>query len=240
MAWFHKKEFIGPMMTQPSSPDSAAASLTLTLDSVSAGYGARTVFRAISLRLRAGEILVVSGSNGSGKSTLLRLLCGLQRPSGGTIRYGWQAEDGKQGQQSSAYAPAEVPHLLGWVAPDLALYRELTARENLRFFAAVRGIPPDDARSDALLAQVGLGGRGDDVVASYSSGMVQRLRYAYALLHRPPVLLLDEPTVTLDERGAGVVEQIVYAQRQQGLTVIATNDPRELRFGDYVLELQPL
>lgn len=212
--------------------DSARANLALTLESVSAGYGARTVFRGISLSLRAGEILVVSGSNGSGKSTLLRLLCGLQKPSSGTIHYSWQA--------GTAYAPAEVPHLLGWVAPDLALYRELTARENLRFFAAVRGIPPDDARSDALLLQVGLDGRGDDVVAAYSSGMVQRLRYAYALLHQPPVLLLDEPTVTLDERGAGVVAQIVSAQRQQGITVIATNDPRELRFGDYVLELQPL
>jgi heme exporter protein A len=68
--------------------------------------------------------------------------------------------------------------------------------------------------------------------------MVQRMRYAYALLHRPAVLLLDEPTVTLDERGAAMVERVVEAQRQAGLTIIATNDPRELRFGDYVLKLQ--
>jgi heme exporter protein A len=68
--------------------------------------------------------------------------------------------------------------------------------------------------------------------------MVQRMRYAYALLHQPAVLLLDEPTVTLDERGAAMVEQVVAAQRRAGLTIIATNDPRELRFGDYVLKLQ--
>ncbi|KPV53689.1 transcriptional regulator, partial [Kouleothrix aurantiaca] len=93
------------------------------------------------------------------------------------------------------------------------------------------------AALDALLDEVGLGGRGGDLLAAYSSGMAQRLRYAYALLHRPPVLLLDEPTVTLDERGAAVVEQIVQRQRARGITVIATNDPRELRYGDYVLRL---
>ena len=88
-------------------------------------------------------------------------------------------------------------------------------------------------------SEIGLGGRGDDLLAAYSSGMAQRLRYAYALLHRPPVLLLDEPTVTLDERGAALVEQVVAAQRERGITIIATNDPRELRFGDYVLRLSP-
>jgi heme exporter protein A len=67
--------------------------------------------------------------------------------------------------------------------------------------------------------------------------MTHRLRYAYALLHHPRVLLLDEPTVTLDERGAAVVEQVIDAQRAVGMSIIATNDPRELRFGDYVLTL---
>jgi heme exporter protein A len=67
--------------------------------------------------------------------------------------------------------------------------------------------------------------------------MAQRLRYAYALLHRPPVLLLDEPTVTLDERGTGVVDAVIAEQRRSGLVVIATNDPRELRYGDLLLRL---
>jgi heme exporter protein A len=128
-------------------------------------------------------------------------------------------------------------HLIGWVSPDLALYRELSAHENVRFFAAVRGISLTEAEIDALLERVGLHGRGHDRVACYSSGMVQRLRYAYALLHNPAVLLLDEPTVTLDERGMETVETIVNAQRERGITVIATNDPRELRFADYLLTL---
>lgn len=195
---------------------------------VAARYGARLVFQQINVTLRMGEILVVRGPNGSGKSTLLRLLCGLQTPDQGAISYTW---DG------ASYAPHEATPLLGWVSPDLALYRELTGHENLRFFAAVRGVQRTTDELDELLARVGLGGRGDDRVSCYSSGMLHRLRYAYALLHAPLVLLLDEPTVMLDAHGAGVVEEVVAAQRQRGITVIATNDEREQRFGDYVLTL---
>jgi heme exporter protein A len=193
---------------------------------VAAGYGARRVFADVSLELSAGEVLVVSGPNGSGKSTFLRLLAGLQRPDAGVVAYE---------QNGVVRDPRDAIDLIGWVAPDLMLYRELTARENLRFFAAVRRLAVEDSAIDALLARVGLGGRGDDRLSAYSSGMVQRLRYAYALLHRPPVLLLDEPTVTLDQGGAAIVEGVIAEQRRNGLVVVATNDPRELRFGDLIL-----
>jgi heme exporter protein A len=200
----------------------------LIIHGVAAGYGARHVFSDVSLELGAGETLVVSGHNGSGKSTFLRLLAGLQRPEAGQIAYV---------HQGAAYDPRDAWPLLGWVAPDLMLYRELTARENLRFFAAVRSVALPERAIDALLERVGLEGRGDDRLAAYSSGMTQRLRYAYALLHRPPVLLLDEPTLTLDERGAAVVDAVVAEQRRHGIVVIATNDPRELRYGDVILRL---
>ena len=202
--------------------------IQLELQGVTAGYGARRVLADVTLTLRGGETLVVAGQNGSGKSTLLRLLCGLQRPTAGEVSY---LVGGRR------LRPDEARELVGWVAPDLQLYRELTALENLEFFARVRGLRRARAELEALLEQVGLGGRGGDPLAAYSSGMAQRLRYAYALLHRPPVLLLDEPTVTLDERGAALVERVVAAQRERGITVIATNDPRELRYGDYVLRL---
>jgi heme exporter protein A len=206
----------------------ASDDLQLELIELAAGYGARRVLAGVSLTIRRGETLVVAGSNGSGKSTLLRLLCGLQRPTAGAIIY---QLGGRR------FGPDEARDLVGWVAPDLQLYRELTALENLRFFAEVRGLRRTAAELEALLEQVGLAGRGGDLLAAYSSGMSQRLRYAYALLHAPPVLLLDEPTVTLDDRGAAVVERIVSAQRERGISVIATNDPRELRYGDYVLRL---
>ncbi len=202
--------------------------LRLDLHNIAANYGARRVLQQITLTLRQCETLVISGVNGSGKSTLLRLLSGLQQPASGTIHYHYQG---------TCYTPRQAMHLLGWVAPDLALYRELTGRENLRFFAAVRGLQRNDTQLDELLARVGLAGRGDDRVACYSSGMTHRLRYAYALLHDPPVLLLDEPTVTLDESGVAMVTRVVEMQRTFGITVIATNDVRELCFGDYVLTL---
>jgi heme exporter protein A len=201
----------------------------LTLNKVGAIYGARTVLRDISLTIQHGEVLVVTGPNGSGKSTLLRLLCGLQRPSQGAVYYMWQG---------CTFMPRDASHLFGWVAPDLMLYRELSARENLRFFAAVRGVACSNEQIDYILERVGLRGRGDDLIASYSSGMVHRLRYAHALLHKPPVLLLDEPTVMLDTAGTDVVEAIVEQQRKHGITVLATNDQREQRFGDYLLTLE--
>jgi len=202
--------------------------IRLELEGVGLDYGPRRVLDGISLALGAGETLVVAGANGSGKSTLLRLICGLQRPTRGAVRL-------RAGGQ--VYRPDQAPWLVGWVAPDLQLYRELSGLENLRFFADVRGLKHTDAQLEALLAEVGLGGRGGDLLAAYSSGMAQRLRYAYALLHAPPLLLLDEPTVTLDERGAALVEQVIARQRRRGITVVATNDPREERYGDYVLRL---
>ncbi|MCS6839834.1 MAG: ABC transporter ATP-binding protein [Roseiflexus sp.] len=202
--------------------------LHLTVYDVAIEYGARRVLAGVSFELRTGETLVVAGANGSGKSSLLRVICGLQRPARGTVTIR---------VNGTVLHPTEALHLLGWVAPDLHLYRELTALENLAFFAAVRGVRCTRADLEALLDEVGLGGRGDDLLATYSSGMTQRLRYAYALLHRPRILTLDEPTVTFDARGVALVEQVVARQRERGITIIATNDPREERFGDYILRL---
>lgn len=203
--------------------------IELQLHDIAIDYGARRVVAGVSLVLCAGETLVVAGANGSGKSSLLRVLCGLQRPSSGTVQY---VVDGV------AVRPDQARDLIGWLSPDLQLYRELTVLENLRFFAQVRGLQLGDAALEQRLDAVGLNGRGADLLAAYSSGMAQRLRYAYALLHQPPVLLLDEPTLTFDERGVALFEQVIAQHRQsRGILVLATNDPRELRFGDYVLRL---
>jgi heme exporter protein A len=224
--WFH---YAGGGLHPPAFTRTILSVVTeLLVEQLAAGYGNRAVIADISLQLHQGEALVVSGSNGSGKSTFLRLLAGLQRPSAGAVIYTLG---------TTRLTPRDAMAAIGWVAPDLALYRELTARENLRFFAEVRRIRREDAAIDALLDRVGLTGRGDDRLAAYSSGMAQRLRYAYALLHDPPILLLDEPTVTLDARGTEVVERIIADQRRRGIVVIATNDPRELRYGDLVLTL---
>ncbi len=208
-----------------------SASPSLVLDRVSHSFGARCVFSNICVIVRSGQILIVSGANGSGKSTLLRVMAGLLAPSAGTVAMNIH------GRQAPA---SEYRGYIGYVAPDLVLYSELTGAENLQFFAELHGVSMDRERAIALLTQVGLRGRGRDFVGAYSSGMRQRLKYAFALLHDPPVLLLDEPTANLDAAGAEIVDSIVTAQRQRqrgGLAVIATNEARELSWSALRIDL---
>ena len=204
------------------------ALIELKLENVSKSFGTRRVLRNVCAEVRTGEALVVTGHNGSGKSTLLTLIAGLTRPDSGTIRFLANGD--------------ELPiddrrRFMSLVAPDLTLYPELTALENLEFFARVRSLPWDAEAARRLLARVGLEGRGDDLTGTFSSGMRVRLKYAVALQSEPAVLLLDEPTAMLDTGGVQVVEQVIAEQRQRGVLVLATNDPQETRHGDLVLHL---
>ena len=202
--------------------------VALTLEQVSRRFGARPVFSDVSGSARSGQSLVIAGANGSGKSTLLRIAAGLLPPSSGkvTVTSNGVSLDSVQRRP-----------LLGYVAPDLTLYSELTGAENLRFFARVRGLSPSTNELRELLARVGLTGRGKDYLGNYSSGMRQRLKYAFALLNRPPILFLDEPTANLDSQGVEMAESVVHEQKQNGLVLIATNEPRELAWGDTVVRL---
>ncbi len=199
-----------------------------TLAAVDLGrvFGGREVFSHIAFQVGSGQVHVVTGPNGSGKSTLLRIAAGLLSPSAGRVDVVWNGRslDGVDRREC-----------LGYVAPDLTLYRELTGAENLRFFARLRGVAMDRPALVHILSEVGLKGRGRDLVGTYSSGMRQRLKYAFALLGSPVILLLDEPTANLDAEGIAMVERLVAAHRMQGgLTVIGTNEPREVGWGDAV------
>ncbi len=200
----------------------------LVLQGIGKRYGRLRALQGVEAQVESGEVLVVAGRNGSGKSTLLRIIAGLTRPSSGAVLL---YEDGR------ILSPEERRARIGLVAVDVALYGELTARENLAFFAQLRGLTLSATDALRLLAEVGLAGREDDLVLTYSSGMRQRLKYACALLHRPPVLLLDEPGANLDAAGTQMVERILAHQRQHGLVVLATNDPREVAWGDRVVRL---
>ena len=124
--------------------------------------------------------------------------------------------------------------MVGYCAPDLSLYPELTGTENLRFFAEVRGERITDAIITERLNAVGLTGRGKDMVAAYSSGMRQRLRLAFAVRDgNMPILLLDEPSLALDSGGVAIVEAIIARQKaQSGIVLLATNDAREVAWAD--------
>ncbi len=201
----------------------------LKVRSLSRYYGPRRVLAGLNLTVNAGSVLVVTGPNGAGKSTLLRCLAGLERPTSGTVQW---VENERE------WTRPERRRRVGFISPELVLYDELTGLENLRFFARVRGLTAGDDEIDELLARVGLDNRANDPAGDYSSGMRQRLKWAFALLGDPDGLLLDEPGVTLDESGFSLSGELIEQAREQGrVVVVATNDSREIGYGDDRLQL---
>ena len=132
----------------------------------------------------------------------------------------------------------EFKHHIGFVSPYLNLYDEFTALENLQFLSSIRGtLQLNENRIKELLTRVGLWTRRDDFVGTFSSGMKQRLKYAFALLHEPAVLILDEPTSNLDAEGIEVVEHIIQEQKKSNILIIATNNNEEASSCDQQIQL---
>lgn len=207
-------------------------SATLELTGIEKRFGARRVLCGVSLTAQGGQVIAVTGPNGTGKSTLLKIACGLLRPTRGTVKLTLDGADASE--------PALRRRSVGYVGQDVALYPELSGTENLEFFAQVRGEPKSQSELQAALESVGLGGRGDDAVGVYSSGMRQRLRLALATLFSPRVLLLDEPGLALDEGGVAMLTERIAAFKAAGAAVLlATNDPREAALGDTVCAVAP-
>ena len=202
---------------------------TIEFDRIAKRFGNRTVLSNVSGFVRPGTVTVVAGPNGSGKSTLLNILAGALRPSAGRVRY---LDAGSEIERSHWF------ERLGMAAPDMAVYEELTALENLRFFASVRGVDVDDRRLGDLLEGMGLVARDQRRrVGTYSSGMKQRVKLAQAVVHEPDVLLLDEPSSNLDEAGHQAVAALVTRLRGTAAIAVATNDPRETAWGDETIKL---
>jgi len=191
-------------------------------------FGKRKIFERINLLVEERGSLVVTGRNGSGKTTLLKILCGLIRPTKGEVVI-------NSGEKT--LSRDESRGLFGLVMPDLELYGELTALENLLFLSRIRGMNSGSGELERKLGEVGLGGRENDLVFSFSSGMKQRLKYALATLFEPGVLVLDEPTANLDEEGISMVDRIVSQQKERGILILATNEKSDLRYGDQVLRV---
>lgn len=197
--------------------------IRISFSDVAKRYDARVVFRSVSGEAAPGEALVITGPNGSGKSTLLAILCGLLRPTRGEIRH----QRGDERVERHAWR-----RHLGVVAPSMAVYEELDAIENLRFFARVRGMGPSDERCRECLRTVGLDPDRRTLVRGFSTGMAQRLKIAQALLHEPAVMVLDEPGSNLDPAGKDWLEEQVRGMVAAGRTVLlATNDRREMEWG---------
>ncbi len=210
---------------------SAAATAPLSIEARGLAhlYSARRGLLPVDFAARAPGVLAVTGPNGSGKSTLLRLLAGLLRPTAGG------SEVKVDGRPVPPPARREV---LGLASPELAFYAELSSLENLAFAAEARGARDPRGLARAALARVGLDSRADDRVNTLSSGMKQRLRLAFAVLHQPGLLLLDEPGSHMDDEGRRLVERLATDEGRRGLVVIATNDEREWTLAERRIELR--
>jgi heme ABC exporter ATP-binding subunit CcmA/heme exporter protein CcmB len=189
----------------------------LIVDGVTVDYGRSRVLSKVAFTCTAGTITGLFGPNGAGKTTLLRLVSGRARPSKGRIGYG---------AAFPVSPPPAIRARIGWLGHDPALYPELSAAENLRFFAALHGVADAEARVADALARAALADRADDPVGSFSRGMRQRIGLERALLAAPRLVLLDEPFTGLDDRSArALVARLDELRRAGTIVLLSTHDP---------------
>ncbi|HEY6397160.1 MAG TPA: ABC transporter ATP-binding protein [Solirubrobacteraceae bacterium] len=203
----------------PAAPLTAVAAATLTARSLTKRYGARTALQAVSFELRAGELAAIIGPNGAGKTTLLSILAGVLAPTEGEV-IGLASE-------------------VGWVPQKPAQYSKLSVAENLRLFARLEKLEQPEEAVRRMLEQTGLEDRADEEVGRLSTGNQQRVNIAIGLLREPVVLLLDEPSASLDPRQRERLWEFIAALVQRGTTVVfSTHNVAEAeRYGDRVLVL---
>jgi len=193
-------------------------------------FGPRTALDGVDLLVERGEFVTLVGPNGAGKTTLLRILATLTRPTGGSVRIAG-LDPTRVGE--------EVRRRIGFLSHRTLLYDDLTAEQNLRFYARMYDLDDGPARIADLLERVGLADRRHDLVRTFSRGMQQRLAVARAVLHRPEVLLLDEPYTGLDPQAAGALTDLLTELAGRGCTILLTthNLERGLAVGQRVVVL---
>jgi len=174
-------------------------------------YGPNAVLRGVDLHVREGEFVTLVGANGAGKSTLLRIIATLLPPTSGEALVG--------GWPLPKHA-ARVRQHIGLVSHQPLLYGDLTAAENLTFFARLYRLDNADERVAQALKKVGLMARQRDAVSSFSRGMVQRLTIARATLHEPEILLLDEPYTGLDQDAVRLLDELLREEVGKGRTIL--------------------
>jgi ABC-type multidrug transport system ATPase subunit len=207
-----------------------ADSPAIRLHGLARDFGERRALAGVDLELERGTTLAVLGPNGSGKSTLLRILAGLLRPSAG------------EAAVLGCGLPKETWRLrgrVGYLAHDPLLYRDLSARENLRLAARLHGLEPAAAeeRIASLLTVVEMEGRADDRVAEFSAGMAQRVAVCRAVLHEPELLLLDEPDSHLDPRARELVAGLLGPRAGRTRVVVSHERERAIAQADIVMEM---
>ena len=199
----------------PQAGASPAASETMVMvRGLTKRFGERIAVDGISFEIRKGEVFGLLGPNGAGKSTTVNMLSTYLPPDSGEVRIA-----GHTLRESMT-----VKHLIGVVPQELALYNDLTAEENLTFFARIYDVPKAEraGRVREALARVGLDDRAEEQVKSFSGGMKRRLNLALGLIHRPTFLMLDEPTVGVDPQSREKIFDIITELKNNGTTLLYT------------------
>lgn len=187
----------------------------LVATELSKGFDGNLAVNGVSFTIRRKEILGLLGPNGAGKTTTIRMLSTVLKPDGGEVTI--------DGHPLSKEA-GEIRKLIGVCPQELALYEELSARDNLVFFGRMAGMSGKDAkaRADENLEMVGLSDRAKDAVSKFSGGMKRRVNLAISLMNRPALLFLDEPTVGIDPQSRNHIFDTVLSLRDAGMTVLYT------------------
>jgi ABC-type multidrug transport system ATPase subunit len=199
-------------MASPSIPDDTYA---ISFERFSKSFGEVIAVERLDLEIERATIHGLLGPNGAGKTTAVRALCGLLRPTAGRVLVlGFDAHRDR----------LRVRSMLGYMPQVASLYQDLTAHENITFFARGLGVPDAGTRADQLLELMGLGERRNDPVHTFSGGMRQRVSLACALVHDPPLLLLDEPTAGTDPVIRRTIWRTLEELRDRGRTVVVTTN----------------
>jgi heme exporter protein A len=206
----------------PSNPNSrshtgSASGLKIHFTGIEKRYGMRLALRGVSLEISPGECVALVGHNGSGKTTLLKIAAQLSRPSRGTLAYY---------ERDAELSVEQIKSRIGMVGHHTLVYDELTAEENLIFFAKLFSLPDPQERARQALEPVGLGGRAEDMVRTFSRGMRQRMGIARALLADPGLLLLDEPAAGLDPEGQQWLGETLEKLHASGCTILMSTHGR--------------
>lgn len=202
--------------------------ISLRVDKLSKKFNRNTIFHELSFEHHEG-ILGIAGANGSGKSTLMKCLAYLLRPNSGSIM--WKQHEQLMNQ-------SEVKSKIGYAAPYINLYAELSVLENLRFLIEAGGTSADDEHVLTLTEKMQISNLGDQLFGSLSTGQQQRVKLAAALVRNPDILMLDEPGSNLDEKGHLLVSDIVNkASEADKLVFLASNDPQEIDLCDNIVRL---